>query len=582
MPKDSSKNVSLNSKSGPLDFSTSRRDWMKSAAALAGTATVSSLVVTTATAASAPPGASKDRIAASDSKSVVETAAGKVRGFTRNDIHVFKGVPYGASTAGKNRFMPPVKPEPWTGVRSALHFANVCPFPPRQGWRQDENSFMFQWNDGQPGEDCLRINLWTPAVNDHRKRPVMVWLHGGGYSTGSGQELNSYDGENLARRGDVVVISLNHRLNTFGFLHLAEFGGAPFASSGNVGMLDIVLALQWVRDNVSNFGGDPGNVLIFGQSGGGGKVGTLMAMPAAKGLFHRAVVQSGSLLRVSEPADSTKLAAAVLQELNISKSNVAQLQDLPFDKLLAAALDAQRKASPPPAGPPDFRKASRLLGWSPVVDGTVIPAHPFDPAAPAFSADVPLLVGSVLNEFVNGIDHPDAFSMTEEKLSEALFGRYGDKTKDIIEAFRQENPKARPFDIYSIIMASSVRSTAVQQAQLKAAQAKAPAYLYWFTWQTPILDGRPMAFHCSELSFCFDNTARCETMTGGGPRAQALAIKVSGAWLNFARTGNPNHSGLPQWPAVAANTAPTMIFDDICNVAHNPDNKSRKLMDSLA
>jgi para-nitrobenzyl esterase len=574
-------NSSPTTKSPAIDLSTSRRSLIKGAALLIGSASASPLVARPISESTTPAAKSKDRIIASDSKSVVETTAGKVRGFTRNDIHVFKGIPYGASTAGKNRFMPPAKPEAWAGVRSALYFENVCPFPPRQGWQQDENAFMFQWNDGQPGEDCLRVNLWTPGINVHRKRPVLVWLHGGGYSAGSGQELQSYDGENLARRGDAVVVSLNHRLNTFGFLNLAEFGGEPFASSANIGMLDIVFALQWVRDNISNFGGDPNSVMIFGQSGGGGKVGTLMAMPQAKGLFHRAIIQSGSLLRVAESSDATKLAAAVLEELNISKSSVAQLQDLPFDKLLGAALEAQRRVSPRPAGPPDFRHASRLLGWSPVVDGTIIPAHPFDPAAPKFSADVPLLVGNVLNEFVTGTDHPDAFSMTKPQLAEAVAKRYGDKSKEVIETFRQESPKTRPFDLYSIIMTSSVRYTSVKQAQLKAAQAQAPAYLYWFTWQTPVLDGRPMAFHCSELSFCFDNTDRCEAMTGGGPRAQSLADKVSEAWLNFARSGNPNHSGLPHWPSVTPDKAPTMLFDDTCKVADDPDAKSRKLMDSL-
>jgi para-nitrobenzyl esterase len=438
---------------------------------------------------------------------------------------------------------------------------------------------MFQWNDGEPGEDCLRINIWTPAINENGKRPVMVWIHGGGFSSGSGQELLSYDGENLCHRGDVVVVTLNHRLNTFGFLNLAEAGGERFSASGNAGMQDIVLALEWVRDNIANFGGDPNTVMIFGQSGGGGKVSTLLAMPSAKGLFHRAAVQSGSMLRVAEPQDSFKLADAVLRELGISRDNVGQLQSIAYDHLLTAALTAQAKASPRSPGPPNFRNMARQLGWAPVVDENVVPRQPFDPDAPSISAEVPLLVGTVLNEFVNGIGHPDAFSMTDQQLSERVTSVFGARSKDIIDAVRECFPHSRPFQIYSVAMASSVRDNAVKQAQLKAASGKAPAYLYWFQWQTPILDGRPMAFHCAELSFCFDNTDRCETMTGGGPRARALAAKVSDAWISFARRGNPNHKGLPHWSGVTAEALPTMIFDDDCRSLNNPDGRTRKLIE---
>jgi len=560
-----------------------RRSLLKGAALLAGAGTVPALT-------KAAPGtdpktpvapAATDRVTAFTAKGIVETTSGKVRGYTRNGIHVFKGIPYAASTAGKNRFMPPVKLDPWAGVRSSMHFGSVCPNPPREGWKSDETSFMFEWDDGQPGEDCLRVNLWTPGI-DNRKRPVMVWLHGGGFSAGSGQELKSYDGENLAHRGDVVVVSLNHRLNVFGHLDLSQFGGAQYASSGNVGMLDIEMALGWVRDNIASFGGDPAKVLIFGQSGGGGKVGTLMAMPSSRGLFHRAVIQSGSMLRVADPADTAKLAAAVLDELNISRSDIARLHDIPTDTLLNGALAAQRKAFPRPPGPPDFRHISRLLGWAPVVDGKVIPAQIFDPAAPAVSADVPLLVGTVLNEFVTGIGNPEAFDMTKEQLVERVKAVHGDKTAEIIDAFRTSYPNAKPFSLYSVIMTSSVRSSAVTQAARKAALGKAPAWLYWFTWQTPILDGRPMAFHCSELAFCFNNTDRCETMTGGGGRARALAARVSDAWINFARKGDPSHAGLPAWPPFDARKVPTMLFDDRCEMRNDPDGAPRRLMDSLA
>ena len=277
----------------------SRRALLQSAATLGSAAAVTGMLPGAAVAASAgKDGNGKDsRVIATDNGSIVETQCGKVRGFTRNGIHTFKGIPYGASTGGKNRFMPPQKPEPWSGIRSALYYEHVCPQPPRESWNHDENAFLFQWDDGQPGEDCLRINVWTPGINDNRKRTVMVWIHGGGYVAGSGQEQPGYDGENLSRRGDVVVVSMNHRLGTFGFLNLAEAGGDRYASSGNVGMIDLVLSLEWVRDNIANFGGDPQSVMIFGQSGGGGKVNTLMAMPSAKGLYQRAAVQSGSILK---------------------------------------------------------------------------------------------------------------------------------------------------------------------------------------------------------------------------------------------------------------------------------------------
>ncbi|MGB9408895.1 MAG: carboxylesterase/lipase family protein [Terracidiphilus sp.] len=517
-----------------------------------------------------------DSISTSDHQPVVETESGKVRGYIRDGIVTFKGIPYGADTSGSNRFMPPQKPAPWTGVRSSMQYGWVCPQPPREGWKNDEEAWLFSWNDGVANEDCLRLNIWSQAVNDGKKRPVMVWLHGGGYTMGSGNELLSYDGENLARRGDVVIVSINHRLNVLGYLNLASFGH-QYADSANAGMLDIVAALTWVRDNIANFGGDPGAVTIFGQSGGGGKVTALMAMPAAQGLFHRAIVQSGSILQGATQEASTRHAAALLKQLGLTPSNVDKLQSVPIDRLEQAAA-AITRMGPPSSGVIDFLHTGSLLGWSPVVDGDTLPQNPFDPAAPAISAKVPLVVGNTLNEFVTAINHPEAMRMTEDELKKRIEGNWAGKSAKILEAFRTAYPGAKPFELWSIITASPVRAAALAQVRRKAVQQSAPAYCYWFTWQTPVLNGRPMAFHCSEIAFVFDNTQRCENMTGGGPAARALAARMSEAWIHFARTGNPNHHALPRWTPLTPENNATMIFDQNCSLKNNLDDELQDLI----
>jgi len=548
-----------------------RRALLQGAAALACGAAAPGVVSGTLAAPARAEAQSAAPLIARDGAAVAETQAGRVAGYIRRGIFTFKGIPYADNCAGPNRFMPPAKAKSWEGVRSSRQYGYVAPQGPRAGWANDEEAFMFAWDDGVQSEDCLRVNVWTAAVGDGKKRPVMVWLHGGGYTAGSGQELRSYDGENLARRGDVVVVSLNHRLNAFGYLDLSTFG-AQFAESGNVGMLDIVAALEWVRDNIENFGGDPHRVTLFGQSGGGGKVSTLMAMPAAKGLFHRAIVESGSILQGIPPENAQKVADAIVSELGLGAATIGQIQMLPFQQILTAADKVLRDRRPKVAGGvPNFRRLSALLGFGPVVDGKTLPTHPFDPGAPALSADIPMIIGTTLNEFVTAINHPEFEAMGESDLQMRVREIYGEKAPSVIGAFRQRTPRAKPFDIWSRIAASGVRGSAIEQAKLKAAQGRAPAYLYWFTWQTPILSGRPRAFHCAEIAFVFDNTDRCETMTGGGGEARALAGKMCDAWIHFARTGNPNHPQLPKWPEFSPATVPTMIFDSPSRVEMNPD-----------
>ena len=521
----------------------------------------------------APAPTTGDRVNAQADYAVVETASGKVRGSSRNGIFTFKGIPYAASTAGAARFLPPQKPAPWTGVRSSMTYGQVCPQPARAGWANDEEAWLFNWDDGQPGEDCLRVNIWSPGL-DNRKRPVMFWLHGGGYTAGSGQELPSYDGESVARRGDVVVVSINHRLNVLGYLNLADYG-SQYADSANVGMLDIVAALEWVRDNIAGFGGDPGTVMIFGQSGGGGKVSTLMAMPSAKGLFHRAICESGSTLRVGNEDVSRSTAAALLKELGLDKSSVEKLHDIPIADLEAAAVKVTRP--PRLTGVINIRSMSERPGWYPVMDSHIVAQHPFDPQASPLSASVPLLAGSTLNEFTTGINRPDAFDMTQAELEKHAADAYQDRAGQVIASYRQLYPNANPFQLWSVIATTGMRRNVVEQCARKAAQNAAPAYCYQFAWQTPILNGRLMSFHCSELAFVFNNTARCDRMTGDGEAARALAAKMSDAWIAFTRTGNPGTKALPHWKPFTDAARTTMIFNDTCEAKDNLDTEQLKL-----
>jgi para-nitrobenzyl esterase len=510
----------------------------------------------------------------SASDAVVETRAGKIRGVVEDKVYCFKGVPYGASTAGSGRFMPPAKPQPWTNVRDTTAYGLRAPQLDNQFRGQVPPEFDVMDPGGPMGEDCLVLNVWTPSGWRGTNRPVMVWLHGGGFTTGSGSFI-CYDGKELARKHDVVAVTINHRLGVFGYLYLAELGGDKYAQASNVGMLDIVASLEWVRDNIAAFGGDPNNVTIFGQSGGGGKVSALMAMPPAKGLFHRAIVESGADVRGVPKDVATKSAAAYLAKLGLQPNQVDQLQQLPMDQLLTA-MGAMTGNGMPGAGG---------LVLAPVVDGTTLPVNPFDPVAPAISADIPLLIGTVETEVtffpgqqLDPIDDADLHKRVKN------FVRKADDAQvdQLIAAYRASRPNASNTDLYLIIASDATfRAGVVQEAERKSAPGNAPVYQYYFTWRSPVRDGKLRSFHTLEIPFVFDNVDAAKSMTGDGQDRYALASKVSGAWVAFAHTGNPNHPGLPNWPAFDTTRRATMILNDECKAVDDPYGDAQRMLHAL-
>lgn len=492
---------------------------------------------------------------------LAQTTCGSVAGYIDNGIFTYKGIPY----AKAERFMPPVPADKWEGVRSCRAYGPTCPQGKRMGWYSDEQAFSFNWNDGFPDEDCLRVNIWTPGINDGKKRPVMVWLHGGGYSAGSGQELPSYDGRNLAEKGDVVVVTLNHRLNVLGFLDLSAYG-EKYAHSGNSGLLDLVAALEWVQENIANFGGDASNVTIFGQSGGGGKVSTLLATPAAKGKFHKAIVQSGAMLRTMDSRWSRRIGAAVVEELGITPCRIDEISKVPFEDLLAAGEKVIARLKPE-AEKQGF--ASFIFGWAPTVDGSVLPRQPFDPQAPEQSKDIPMLIGTTIHEFSMSTYVPQLRTINQDAAVEYLKSRYGDRTDEFLELFENTYPGYEPKDLIDTDFI--FRPSAIEQAGLKSRQGGAPVYMYMFAWESPVLDGILRSTHCMEIPFVFNNADVHASMTGGGTGAMKLADVMSQSWINFARTGDPNTEKLPEWPTYNCSEGATMFFNNECEVRYNHD-----------
>ena len=494
--------------------------------------------------------------------SPVQTSAGRVRGVNRFGVNQFFGIPYGASTAGANRFMPPAKPAAWTSVRDCFRVGNRSPQDP-----DGPISEVFALDRQEPmGEDCLNLNVFTPALGSG-SRPVMIWLHGGGFSGGSGNWL-LYDGTNLARKEDVVVVSVTHRLNLFGFLHLADAGGEQFANSSNVGMQDIVAALQWVKDNIAAFGGNPANVTVFGQSGGGGKVTTLMAMPSARGLFHRAIAMSGSALRGVSRDNAARATEQFLTRVGVQRNQLARLQQMPWQELQRAFFAEPRIQN---------------LGGGPVVDGRWLPRDQWTPDAPAFSADVPLMVGSTETEDAWNEPVPPLEMAEEEMLTRVRRITRNDESKarEMIALYRKTHPGISNTDVWLIMNSDNTRRANAQLlSELKLAQGKAPAYLYYFTWRSPVHKGQMKAYHTLDIPFVFHNVDVAASMTGALQERYELAHRMSAAWAAFARSGNPNHRDLPNWPAFSS-AYPTMILGNECRLANDPNRAERLALKAI-
>jgi len=517
-----------------------RRTFLRQSALVAGAAAASSLLKVPAFATTLV-----------TESPVAETKAGRVRGAMDNGILVFKGIRYGADTTGR-RFMPPLPPEPWTGVRDALEYGPASPQPSRSSEKMSE--------------DCLFLNVWTPGLRDGRKRPVMFYIHGGAYSNGSGSSP-LYDGVRLCRRGDVVVVTVNHRLNAFGYLYLARFGVPEFADSGNAGQLDLVLALQWVRDHIAEFGGDPGKVLVFGQSGGGAKIATLLATPSAAGLFHRAATMSGQQVTASGPLNASLRARAVLDALKLPPERVAELRTVPAARLLEAT--GVRDPVLPFGG----------VSFAPVLDERTLSRHPFYPDAHPQSLHIPMIIGNTRDEtraFLGGDE--SNFRLTWEQLPEKLAPqmRVDIQPEAVVAEYRRLYPRYSPTEVFfAATTAGRSWRGAVIEAEERA-RAGSPAYAYQLDWATPRDGGKFGAPHASDIQLVFDNIDK-PGATAEGPTAQPMADRMSETFIAFARTGSPNNRTIPRWERYQLPRRQTMLFNVPPRMEDDPRGAERRL-----
>lgn len=504
---------------------------------------------------------------------VVETSAGRIRGTRERGVETFKGIPYAEPPLGELRFRPPRKPSPWTGIRDATGYGNMAVQSQNVFALPDDLLRLFTLAGKQKlDEDCLYLNVWTPG-RDGAERPVLFWCHGGAFITGSGSSPWS-DGANLCRLDDVVVVSFNHRLGALGYLHLEDIAD-DFEQAGLAGVLDIIAALEWVRDNIARFGGDPRNVTIFGESGGGAKVSVLMAMPPAKGLFHKAIIQSGPAVQMANREDGTKTARQMLEHLGLDASDAGKLRAMPPAKILEAQVKVLAGVSR--AAFADRRR----LGFNPVIDGTMFPGGPFAPKAPLASLEVPLMIGSNKDEMTLFLGHmPWVADATFESLPESLAPYLGAKAAEIVATYRKAQPRLRPDEVaIAIISDQGIRAPSLLIAERKLAQGTAPVFVYLFAWETPVLGGRLRSCHTLEIPFVFSNLESAE-LTGDDPARLPLGDAMSRAWIAFAKSGNPGHPGLPVWPAYTTGMRATMMFDTVCHLDIDPYGVERRVWET--